>query len=131
MVTNTLAFYADILIATVKSFIAVDVLFENKIFEEFLKTKIDVKRIKIYKKEKKTGQITSHLHFFLEKFKGACTIKLFTAPYRNKLERGGRYQPKSCLGTLVNSKLGRTDILHGKCMSYMQSILELKTRPRF
>jgi hypothetical protein len=38
----------------------VDVLFENKIFEEFLKTKIDAKRIKIYKKEKnRTNNITT------------------------------------------------------------------------
>jgi hypothetical protein len=60
LVTKTLAYYADRLIAAVKSFIAVAILFENKIFEEFLKTKIDVKRIKRYKKEKnRTNNVTT------------------------------------------------------------------------
>jgi hypothetical protein len=34
---------------------------------------------------------------------------------------------RSCLGQAFNSKLGRTGILRGNCVSYMQSLLKLKT----
>jgi hypothetical protein len=36
-------------------------------------------------------------------------------------------EPRSCLGRVFNSKLGRI----GKWMAYMQSLLELKTPPKF
>ncbi len=38
---------------------------------------------------------------------------------------------KSCLGRVVNYKLGSLPVLLGKCNSWTQAILELKTLPRF
>jgi len=38
---------------------------------------------------------------------------------------------KSCLSKVFNSKLGHVGILHGKCMAYTWSLLELKTQLRF
>jgi hypothetical protein len=39
-------------------------------------------------------------------------------------------EPKSCLGRVFNSKLGRIATLGSKCMVSMQPLLKLKTRPR-
>ncbi len=39
-------------------------------------------------------------------------------------------KPKSCLGRVFNSKLGRIATLGSKCMVCMQPLLKLKTRPR-
>jgi hypothetical protein len=38
-------------------------------------------------------------------------------------------QPKSCLCRVFSFKLGHFVKLHEKCMSYIESILELKTEP--
>jgi hypothetical protein len=39
-------------------------------------------------------------------------------------------EPRSCLGQLFNSKLGRTATLGSNCMGCMQPLLKLKTQPR-
>jgi hypothetical protein len=39
-------------------------------------------------------------------------------------------EPKSCLGQVFNSKLGRIATLPSKCMACMQPLLELKPRAR-
>ena len=39
-------------------------------------------------------------------------------------------EPKSCLGRVFNSKLGCIATLLSKCMACMQTLIELKTRPR-
>jgi hypothetical protein len=40
-------------------------------------------------------------------------------------------EPKSCLGQVINFKLGCFDSLLDKCIAQMHQILELKTWPRF
>jgi len=52
----------------------------------------------------------------------------------DRMDRGsaitnGR-EPRSCLGRVFNSKLGRIATLSSKCMVCIQPLLKLKTRPR-
>ncbi len=42
-----------------------------------------------------------------------------------------RREPRSCLGRVVNSKLGCTATQGSKCMVCMQPLLKLKTWPKF
>jgi hypothetical protein len=39
-------------------------------------------------------------------------------------------EPRSCLGRVFNSKLGRIATPGSKCMVRMQPLLKLKTRPK-
>jgi hypothetical protein len=39
-------------------------------------------------------------------------------------------EPKSCFGRVFNTKLGRFATLLSKCLACVQTLLELKTRPR-
>ncbi len=43
----------------------------------------------------------------------------------------GGEEPKTCQGRVFNTKLGRIGSRHGKCMAYILSLLELKTRSWF